>query len=246
MDRRKTGLMVLARFPDLNEADPHAGDDKAKGLGLLASGSRLFGQAASIKLLAGMTLFLLVGAVLPFCIGIGKNPPPANLSAANSLPAGDSLSTWQPRGDAAALEPTTVAPAAAAPTTVASAEPDTVALTVARRPVAPASATAEQSPTPAAVGPTTENKREPQTASTVADAGMSSWQPPAEANQQLGANGVNASADPSRPMARSTERVADARAGQQPGAAPVAAKFEGNTEEPGVRNRYDSTRPSIH
>ena len=63
---------------------------RRKGWSLLASSGRLIGQAMSIKLLAGMTLFLLVGAVLPFCLG-QKSPP------ADPSPAGDTLSTWQPK-----------------------------------------------------------------------------------------------------------------------------------------------------
>jgi hypothetical protein len=78
MDQHKTALPVLARFPDLCDHTP-AEHDGSSGLGLLASSGRLIGQTLSIKLLAGTALFLLVGAVLPFCIG--KSSPPADSSA---------------------------------------------------------------------------------------------------------------------------------------------------------------------
>jgi hypothetical protein len=230
MNQRRTGLAVLARFPDLNDGKPQAGAGEAKGWGLLASSGRLISQGMSIKLLAGMTLFLLVGAILPF---LGKDSPSANSPPANSSPAGDALLTWHPRG--------ADTPAEAAPV-----QRETVATTVARRPAVRVSAIAGQSPPPATLPQAVEPKHEPQAAPRVADAGMSDWPGPARADQQPANAGLVASqANANRPAARSTEYEADARAGHRPGE-PVAAKFDGNIEEPGARNRYDSTRPSIH
>jgi len=211
MNHQKTGLAVLARFPDVHDGEkPQAGANEAKGWGLLASSGRWISQALSIKLLAGMTLFLLVGAVLPFCIG--KNSPPAEPS-----PAGDSVSTWHPKPAGASAK--------AAP-----AQTETVAMTVARRPVR-ISATAEHSPAPAALPPTAETPREPPAASTVAEAMMSNWSPPASADPQPTMPGAEtSSADANRPAAvRSTEYQADARAGHRQGE-PAAARFEGTIE----------------
>jgi len=227
MNQQRSGLAVLARFPDLNGGKPHARADEAKGWRLLVSSGRLVGQATSIKLLAGVTLFLLVGAVLPLCIGKGSPP-------VNPPPAGDALSTWHPRGAE------TSAPSVPG-------KSETAALTVASRPAVRVSATAEPSSAPATLPPTAEPKREPPAVPTVAESlMMSNWPGPARANPQPARAGGEASpADANRPGARSTEYQADARAGdRQP--APVAAQFEGTIEEPGVRNRYDSTRPSIH
>ena len=231
MDQRRTGLAVLARFPDLNDGKPQAGVGEAKGWKLLASGGRLISQGMSIKLLAGMTLFLLVGAILPFCIG--KDSQPVSSAPANLSPAGDALSTWHPRGADTPVEAVPV-------------QRDTVATAVARRPAVRVAAIPEPSPPPVTLPQAVEPKYESQAAPRVADAGMSDWPGPARANQQPTNGGLVASqAGVNRPAARSTEYEADARAGHRPGE-PVAAKFEGNIEEPGARNRYDSTRPSIH
>ena len=85
MDQHKIALPVLARFPDLNDGTHHSEHNRTTGLGLLTSSGRLIGQTLSVKLLAGTALFLLVGAVLPFCIG--KNPPPADSSPAGTATA---------------------------------------------------------------------------------------------------------------------------------------------------------------
>jgi hypothetical protein len=88
MDQHETGIPVLARFPDLDEAAHGAATGKPSGLALLASSGRIIGQNVSVKLLAGTALFLLVGAVLPFCIGRNSTP-------ADSFPAGSSQATSQ-------------------------------------------------------------------------------------------------------------------------------------------------------
>ena len=111
MDQHRTELRVLARFPDLNDGNHDLGAHKATGFGLLASGGRLIGQTTWIKLLAGTVLFLLVGAVLPFCIG--KNSPPANSSVVS-----DSVATAQPdsaKAEAAPAASDIVAPTAFRP-----------------------------------------------------------------------------------------------------------------------------------
>jgi hypothetical protein len=67
MDRQQTRLQVLARIPCLSSSassDNKVAQEK-KCLGLLASSGRIIGQKISFKLLAGISLFLLVGAVLP-------------------------------------------------------------------------------------------------------------------------------------------------------------------------------------
>lgn len=81
MDEFNTNIPVLARFPELDKGTSGPKANPAP-LGLLASSGRLINQAASAKLLAGITLFLLVGAVLPWCIG--KSCPPADSSASSA------------------------------------------------------------------------------------------------------------------------------------------------------------------
>jgi hypothetical protein len=90
MVQQKTGVPVLARFPDVNGAESDGGSHETKGLGLLASSGRLISQAASIKVLAGTALFLLVGAVLPFCIA--RNPSVGSLPTDDPLAAGQTTS----------------------------------------------------------------------------------------------------------------------------------------------------------
>jgi hypothetical protein len=141
MNQHKTNVPVLARFPDLNDGTANAKHNKTPGFGLLASSGRLFGQTLSIKLLAGTALFLLVGAVLPFCIG--KNPPPAD-----SSPTGDSAVTAQSKLANATPEAAPVADEA-------------VALTASRLPVRVIAAK-EPSLAPAALPPSSETTNKPQ------------------------------------------------------------------------------------
>jgi len=159
MDEHKVGIPVLARFPDLNDGIHHSEHNKTAGLGLLASSSRLIGQASSVKLLAGTALFLLVGAVLPlFCIG--KNPPPAN-----SSPSGDSCVASQPTSANGTLE---TAPDADQP----------VALT-ASRPIVRVVAAQGPSSAPAMLPPSSETKDKMQPGPATDEPQMSSrWNPP--------------------------------------------------------------------
>jgi hypothetical protein len=186
MSPERRGLPVLARFPDLNDGKLQAGADKAKGWGLLASSRRLIGQAMSFKLLAGMALFLLIGAILPW---IGRDTRPVN-----SPPVGDATATWHPRGSEASAE--------AAP-----AKCETVAMTVAQRLPVRICAAAELLPAPAMLPPTAEIKREPQAAPTVAESLMSNWTPPARVDLQPARPGVEALTEGVNPpvAARSTE-----------------------------------------
>jgi hypothetical protein len=84
MSQQEIRLTVLARIPDLNGSG-HV--DRAGGsceLGLPRAG-RLLGQAVSCKLLAGITLFLLVGAAIPF--SISKSGTSATATPPSSSPS---------------------------------------------------------------------------------------------------------------------------------------------------------------
>jgi hypothetical protein len=195
MDQCKTSIPVLARFPDLNDDSANARHNKSIGLGLLASGGRLFGQTLSIKLLAGTALFLLVGAILPlFCIG--KNPPPAN-----SSPTGDSPVTAQ--SESAKATPETVSAVAEAGALTAS------------RPAVRVFAAKEPSSAPAALPPLPETTRNPQPSP--AAEGMSRWPGAAPTNlQPTSVGGETPHANVFGPAAtRPTEYEADA--GSTPG-----------------------------
>jgi hypothetical protein len=98
MDQRKSGIPLLASFPDLSEqAAAGSSDDSA---GLLKSSGRIIGQAMSAKLLAGIALFLLVGAVLPFCLK----------SVSRDLPLGDSRVASSPKSGKTGVTSTTDSP----------------------------------------------------------------------------------------------------------------------------------------
>jgi hypothetical protein len=84
MDQQKVCITILARFPDINDELCQPAISQPNGRGILASGGRLIGQAQSVKLLAGLALFLLVTAVLPFCINVRS-------SSVDSLAACDSV-----------------------------------------------------------------------------------------------------------------------------------------------------------
>jgi hypothetical protein len=159
MNHQRKGVAVLARFPDLSNAEPSAKVDEPKSCGLLASSGRLISQALSIKLLAGVTLFLLVGAVLPIWLST-KDAPPVSLP-----PAADTLSAWPPKQAAPAPE-------------TAPAQSDTVAMSVGRQPAVRVAPAAEQQSAPVAIPVAAEAKRDTPPVQSVAGAMMSNWEDP--------------------------------------------------------------------
>ena len=231
MNRQKTGQTVLARFPDVNgETEVQASEPKRQGL--LESSGRWISQAMSIKLLAGMTLFLLVGAVLPFCLT--QKSPPAGPST-----AGDTLSTWQPEREAA-------------PTQAGSGSGEMSGATIARRPIVRVSATSDQLPPPVTLPAPAIARREPSAAPTVAESLMSpratneaKREPPAApmvvastnsspwpgADTQPAKSGNEASTWGANraPGARAPVYEADRRGGRPQGE-PAAAQFEGTID----------------
>jgi hypothetical protein len=197
MVHKDTEVPVLARFPDVNDTTSDHRAHTTKGVGLLASTGRLIGQATSIKLLAGTALFLIVGAVLPFCIG---KSPPANLS-----PAGDSLTEMQPNSSGATPETTPDAGEAAA--------------LIAGRPAVRVIATKEPSSAPAAIPPSAEANGKLQ-AGSASEASLSSrWPTPAPAElQSPNVGGPTLQPGVNQPAAvRQAEYEADARTGATPG-----------------------------
>jgi hypothetical protein len=95
MDIQEQDLIVLARIPDLgNHHQQHHHDGNSDGTDARRklSGSRWISQTLSFKLLAGLTLCLLVAAVLPYVLS--QSPAPAGSPVTN-----DSLGGW--RSDAA-------------------------------------------------------------------------------------------------------------------------------------------------
>jgi hypothetical protein len=214
MNHQRTGVPILARFPDVHDDTKRNTGAIPRGRGLLESSGRWISQAMSVKLLAGMTLFLLVGAVLPFCIG--RNADSKDSTAAIPLSSGDAVSTGQPAQ--------TQTPVEAIPTTS-----QQVAGGVARRPAVLVSATAEQLPPPVAIPVVPGVKQQPPAIPTVAESLLatppagdvkhepaaasppmmaSEWSPPPGADLQPEGT--------ARPDGRSTEYNADTRVGQQP------------------------------
>jgi hypothetical protein len=221
MNPQRTGLAVLARFPDVNDnPKPQPEADEAKGWDLLGSSGRWIGQAMSVKLLAGMTLFLLVGAVLPFCLG---HNPPAEPSA------GDTLSASSPAQAQAPMDGT-------------SSQTERISSTVTPKPAVLVSATSDQVSAPAKLPPAPVARHEPSAAPTVAESLMSprpateaKRAPPAAppiaagmANSSSWSAPPDAGAQPGGPAARPPEYEANAR-GHRPGE-PAAARFEGTID----------------
>jgi hypothetical protein len=189
MNHQRKGVAVLARFPDLSNVETPAKADEPKSCGLLASGGRLISQALSIKLLAGITLFLLVGAVLPVYLSTKDAP------AGNPPPAADTLSAWPAKQIAPSPE-------------TAPAQTDTVAMSVARQPAVRVAPAAEQQSAPVAIPVAAEAKRDTPPVQSVAGAMMSNWEPPVDPNQPPANPGV-------APADRPTEYRADNRGNQQ-------------------------------
>jgi hypothetical protein len=154
MNQQEVRLTVLARIPDLNSSSHVANEDAKSTSGLLASG-RLLGQAMSCKLLAGMTLFLLVGAAIPFSI------KSKNASDDFSLPS-NSVAAGQP---APPVVPNELTP-------VANLSPLQPA-----RPVVVVSAVPEKTAVPAKIPMSLAVKNESQPSASNAAALMSSWSP---------------------------------------------------------------------
>jgi hypothetical protein len=152
MTEQKMAVPVLARFPDVNDGLSDGPGHETKGFGLLASSGRLIGQAVSIKLLAGTTLFLIVGAILPFCMS-GKTP------ATDPATGHDSLVATTPKS------------AKTAP-----ASDEAVAL-VASRPAVLVVPSKDPSPAPAMLPPTIAIKT-PSNPATEPLQTSSQWQPP--------------------------------------------------------------------
>jgi hypothetical protein len=237
MNQQRTEIAVLARFPDLStDRQPQPRANENNSWNLLGSSGRWIGQAMSIKLLAGMTLLLLVGAVLPLCLS--QKSKTADVSTADSA-----LSTWQPKLPESPAEAT-------------SARTEAPGVMVARRPAVVVSPTSDQFPPPAKLPsevaapsqpsatpsvaesimsprPSVEARREPPpTGTTVVDLPNSSpWPSPTGPDIQSGRAGTEASASNANrggTATRSTEYEANAR-GHRPGD-PAAAQFEGTIE----------------
>jgi hypothetical protein len=187
MTEHKMAVPVLASFPDVNDVVSVAPGHEAKGLGLLASGRRLVGQALSIKLLAGTALFLMVGAVLPFCIG---NKAPADLP-----PIQDSLVTVEAKSRNTGAQ--------------ASAVPDEAAALIASRPAVRVVPAKEPSYAPASLAHEIDSR--PQ-AGPAADA-LQASQWPAKTGGELLPPDVNRPA----PVRQAEYEEADARARLAPG-----------------------------
>lgn len=159
MNHQESRLAVLARFPDLSESHSSVGDKKPAGGGMLVSTGRAISQAVSFKLLAGIMLFLVVGAVLPFFVS--KDSPVTGELSSSELPTMDSAKPASELADAAVAQSTPLAQ----PTM--------------RRPVVVVAATAEPSSAPAVVPSRYDVESEPKSDSAAASPLMSSWMPPA-------------------------------------------------------------------
>ena len=93
--------MVLARIPDVgaDRRNHDGGSDAAIGRGRLSSG-RWIGQLLSFRLLAGVTMCLLVAAVLPYVFR--QSPAATESPVGSNSPVGWQLDPSKDLGDAKA------------------------------------------------------------------------------------------------------------------------------------------------
>ncbi len=160
MHHQETKLAVLARFPDLSATSSPAGDEKPLAGGILVSTGRMIGQAVSFKLLAGIMLFLVVGAVLPFFVGKDR-PAAGELSSSDS----ETIDSTKPASELA---------------DAATAQGMPLVQPTMRRPVVVVPIAAEPSSAPAIVPSRFEVESEAKSASAAESPQMSSsWMPPA-------------------------------------------------------------------
>ncbi len=115
---RTTGIApehghVLAQIPDLDQKpSPLASFKRLDG--------RLISQAVSLKLVFGLGIGLIIGAILPFLFGRGGSPKPVhelsdwtnvrNVEATNSSGANSQAPLFQPAAQAAAIPPQPASP----------------------------------------------------------------------------------------------------------------------------------------
>jgi hypothetical protein len=174
MVQQDTGLPILARFPDMNENLSGHQHHTDKRPGLLGPNGRLIGQATSIKLLAGTALFLVVGAILPLCIG--KSLP------ANRTPVDNSLMATQSKSGKAASEVTLAADGSTASAT--------------SRPAIQVAASKELSPAPAPVPRSAEADEKNQARLASGATAKSSPWPNVTAGELQSANAGNPASQP--------------------------------------------------
>ncbi len=104
---------VLAQIPDLDQKpSPLAKFKRLDG--------RLISQAVSLKLVFGVGIGLIIGALLPFLFGRGGSPKPVhelpewtnvrNVDPTNSSAATSQAPPWQPPAQAASIPPQEVSP----------------------------------------------------------------------------------------------------------------------------------------
>lgn len=235
MNRPRAGLTILAHFPDVSESThAQSSSDEGSRWNPLASGSRWIGQAAAVKLLAGMTLFMIVGAILPFYLGHKTSPgDTASQSGAfatcSSVGQETSTQALPLQGEGAGT-PVARQQAVRVSATPEQSVPPATLPSRAEAPHQPSPPTvAESLMAPRAVA---ESKPAVPTVPTVAESSMSTpWSPPAEGSRQPGAANSNVTASNANSGSgaiRPTEYEADAR-GHRAGDR-SAAEFEGTID----------------
>jgi len=189
MGQQKVRLTVLARIPDLNSPG-HVANDEAKCVSELLASGRLLGQAISCKLLAGMTLFLLVGATIPFSISSKHASDDSSLSS-NPVAVDRPASSVVPNGATPIVNVSPLQPA---------------------RPVVVVSAVPEKAALPAKIPMSLAVKDESQPSASGGTALMSSWSPDvANAKPEAKAEKSTANIVPS--SVRTVEYQTDVRSG---------------------------------
>jgi hypothetical protein len=123
MEQQENRLTVLARIPDLNGGGVEGTHATARHSNGFLPPYRILGQSISCKLLAGLTLFLLVGAAIPLSIYKNKPAAPATgIAATGQSPAAASgnanVNSAANAGAVADRKPCNAMPVAPAPAVV--------------------------------------------------------------------------------------------------------------------------------
>jgi hypothetical protein len=187
MNQQEVRLTVLARIPDLNGSGHVANKEAKCTAGLVASG-RLLGQAMSCKLLAGITLFLLVAAAIPLSIR-SKNASDEAPLPTNSVAADQPAPPVVPNGVTPVANPLALQPV---------------------RPVVVVSAVPEKTTVPAKIPMSAAVKDESQPSASSGRALMSRWSPDV-ANAEPEAKAENTAVNGAPSPVRLLEYQADSR-----------------------------------
>ncbi|MBN1393991.1 MAG: hypothetical protein JW959_03085 [Pirellulales bacterium] len=208
---------MIARIPDLTDAETNIRGQRATTDGLSALGGRIFNQSFSFKLLSGLTVLLIAASIAPFFSGRDKG-------AVDALPEFEPFSQKQ-------------ADSSAAP------EQLRVARNPAERPMTLVPAAADQTTAPEIVS----MRDQPQRRESSEKPRMSAWpkeggsvESPSDAGADESTSGTT------RPMAVPPSEYRPEVRSDNTSQSPYGGPRENSNHQPADGNRNDSSRPSVY